>query len=251
MLRVVQHFQQRVPASIERGQLAPVPHARGRARAQWRIALAVQQFGQRRARLRPVGPALARRWWLASSSASSPRAAAPIVPVRHSSWRSSSMRASRSSPPLTARVCARRVRAIAARQSRTRCQRPRGRPIGIQQGQLLRAISSAWCSCWPWISTSIVASSPSWPRLAGRPLIHAREPPSARITRRSWQPPSSSSSASFGQPGARGGQRGQIEFRRQFGAIAAGAHHAAVGAGARQQQQRIDQQRLAGAGFTA
>ena len=53
------------------------------------------------------------------------------------------------------------------------------------------------------------------------------------------------------QPVAGLGQVGQIELGSQFRAIAAGTHHATVGAGAGQQHQRIDQQRLAGAGLAA
>ncbi len=87
-----------------------------------------------------------------------------------------------------------------------------------------------------------------WARLAGRPLIQPRELPSVRITRRSWQvSPSSSSSWRSQSGGFR--KTGEIEFRGQFGAVAAGAHHAAVGAGTGQQHQRVDQQGLARAGL--
>jgi len=53
------------------------------------------------------------------------------------------------------------------------------------------------------------------------------------------------------QPCLRVGQSGQIELRGQLGAVAVRADHAAVGACAGQQHQRVDQQRLAGAGLAA
>ena len=67
------------------------------------------------------------------------------------------------------------------------------------------------------------------PSVTGRPLTQAREPPSARITRRIWQP--SSSSSSFSRSQARG-QRHVVEgeLGDQFGALGAVADHAAVGA---------------------
>jgi hypothetical protein len=51
------------------------------------------------------------------------------------------------------------------------------------------------------------------------------------------------------QPGERFGRLVEVEFGVQFGARGAVADHAAVGAKARQEPERIDQQRLAGAGF--
>ena len=53
----------------------------------------------------------------------------------------------------------------------------------------------------------------------------------------------------FAQPGQRGRGVGEPEFRRQFSAFGAVAHHAGVGAGAGEPHQRVHQQRLAGAGF--
>ncbi len=52
-----------------------------------------------------------------------------------------------------------------------------------------------------------------------------------------------------GQPFAQVGARREVERRREFGAFAAVAHHRRVGAPAREQHQRVDEQRLAGAGF--
>ena len=51
------------------------------------------------------------------------------------------------------------------------------------------------------------------------------------------------------QPVASGGIARQVEVGRQLGALAAMADHAAVGAQPGQEAQRIDQQRLAGAGL--
>ena len=121
------------------------------------------------------------------------------------------------------------------------------RPKASSRASWLGRDSRAWCSCWPWISTSSPASSVSCASVTRRPLIHAREPPSARITRRNWQ---ALVVVEFvvAQPG---GGRGivEVEFGGQFGALGAMAHHAAVGAQAGEEAQRIDQQRLAGAGF--
>ena len=99
----------------------------------------------------------------------------------------------------------------------------RRHPAGPAGG---RVRSKAWCSCWPWISTRRPPSSASCARVAGRPLIQAREPPSARITRRSWQLPPSSSSFSRSQAPRLGGIA-QVEFGGQLGAFGAMADHAA------------------------
>ena len=80
-------------------------------------------------------------------------------------------------------------------------------------------------------------------------MIQAREPPSARITRRSWQLSPSSSSFSR-EPGPRLGGIREVELGGQLGALGAMADHSRVGAIAGQRQQRIDQKRLAGAGFS-
>src|SRR5690606_30005808 len=77
-------------------------------------------------------------------------------------------------------------------------------PKASSRASWLARDSSAWCSCWPWISTSSAASSESWAMVAGRPLIQAREPPSARSVRRSWHSPPSSNSASRSQASASG-----------------------------------------------
>ncbi|EQD77883.1 Negative regulator of class I heat shock protein [mine drainage metagenome] len=51
------------------------------------------------------------------------------------------------------------------------------------------------------------------------------------------------------QPSARGGAGGEVEFGADLGAFRAAAHQCGVGARAAKQQQRVDQQRLAGAGL--
>jgi hypothetical protein len=51
------------------------------------------------------------------------------------------------------------------------------------------------------------------------------------------------------QPGERGGGVVESEFGGQFGAFGAVTDHAAVGAQAGQQAERVHEQRLAGAGF--
>jgi len=76
--------------------------------------------------------------------------------------------------------------------------------------------------------------------VTGRPLIQAREPPSARMIRRSWHWSSSSSSLS--------------RSHCRAGASAGGANSAdsaAVGAQPGQEAQRVHHQRLARAGFAA
>ena len=125
-----------------------------------------------------------------------------------------------------------------------------GAAEGVEQGELAGPDSRAWCSCWPWISTSRPASSASCASVTGRPLIQAREPPSARITRRIWQLPSS-----FVEFVARAARRGRGEASSRANSAASSARSApwrttplsARSAG--QQAQGVDQQRLAGAGF--
>ena len=147
------------------------------------------------------------------------------------------------------RRCAGPARASARRSSRGRLAQRRSLAAkASSRSSWWPRDSRAWCSCWPWISTIRAASSESCARVAGRPLIQARELPSALSTRRRLHWPSSSSSCSS-QPGAGRGQGGQVELGRQLGAVAAGAHQRAVGARAGQQHQRIDQQRLAGTGL--
>ena len=140
-------------------------------------------------------------------------------------------------------------RALASRLAQVRVARDARPAMPVW---VVRA-SKACCSCWPWISTSSAVRSASWARVAGRPLIHAREPPSARRVRRSWQL-------------LRPHRPGRRTRRPAASAAAAGAstsENAAASSarsapwrtlpasarGAAQEAQRIDQQRLAGAGF--
>src|SRR6185437_5835445 len=139
-------------------------------------------------------PALARRLCCVSSSA---RASAGKVQRSSSptSWRSRSIRAPRSSPPDSSRSWATmsRCRSASSRVLATASSLP---PKASSICNCCARSSSAWCSCWPWISTSTAVSSDSCASETERPLIHAREPPSAAMTWRRRQAPSSSRACS-------------------------------------------------------
>ena len=174
-------------------------------------------------------------------------------------------RASRAAVPRTgvrARRCVRRRRRCATASSRSRSrvlQRQRRRAHCGQCGAVRPKASSR--SSWLAVEQRLVlvlavdldqraGEFAQLASVAGRPLIQAREPPSARMMRRSWQRRLPASRRVRCRAARRGiGRVGQVEFGRQLGAFGAMAHHAGVGAGAGQEEQGVDQQRLAGAGF--
>ena len=82
--------------------------------------------------------------------------------------------------------------------------------------------------------------------VAGLPLIQARLLPWLSMLRRSSRLSSASKPACSSQ---RRQRRRQVEFGADVGARRAFAHHAGVGARAQRQLQRVDQDRLAGAGL--
>ena len=163
-----------------------------------------------------------------------------------------------------ARRCARRRRRCCDSASRSRSsavQRARGaahRPPASRRGG--RRHRAARAGCRATAAPGVRAGRgfrpgarrvrPSCARVAGRPLIQALRAAvgAQRAAQLAGRRPSSSSSCSRSHASGVG-RVAEVEHGDQFRAFGAVAHHAAVGAHAGQEAQRIDQQRLAGAGF--
>ena len=102
------------------------------------------------------------------------------------------------------------------------------------------------------MSTSSSAASRSCAIVAPLPLIHARLLPCASIVRRSSMRPASPASASKPASASQGASAGgDVELGADLGARRAFAHDAGVAAAAERELQRVDQDRLAGAGLAA
>ena len=107
-------------------------------------------------------------------------------------------------------------------------------------------------ACWPWMSTSRSAASRSCAIVAPLPLIHARLLPWASIVRRSSMRPASPASASKPASASHGASAGGTSNSALTSARAAPfAHDAGVAAAAERELERVDQDRLAGAGLAA
>ena len=108
-------------------------------------------------------------------------------------------------------------------------------------------------ACWPWMSTRQVGRLAQLrDRSPPLPLIHARLLPCASIVRRSSMRPASPVSASKpASASQRRERRRRVELGADLGARRAFAHDAGVAAAAERELQRVDQDRLAGAGLAA
>ena len=111
------------------------------------------------------------------------------------------------------------------------------------------ASPSVWCACWPWIATSRAPSSASCASVAGRPLIHARLLPCASSTRRSRSSSPSLPSSCSASHARTAGRVRDVELRGELRAFGARAQLAQLEAVAQQQAERVEQDRLAGAGL--
>ena len=127
---------------------------------------------------------------------------------------------------------------------RLRCRRPHSASSSARTASGRVRLCQA---CWPWMSTSCSPSSRNCVAVAALPLIQARLLPwlsmraaQQQACRRASKPASSSQGASAG---------GGVELGADLGARRAFAHHAGIGARAQRELQRIDQDRLAGAGL--
>ena len=108
---------------------------------------------------------------------------------------------------------------------------------------------SDWCACWPWIATSISPSSFNCASVAGLPLIQARLLPCASSTRRRSTSSPSAASACSRSHALAAGASAIAKLGRELGTLGAGADLPHLEAVAEQQPERVEQDRLAGAGF--
>ncbi len=127
-------------------------------------------------------------------------------------------------------------------------QRGRVTAVGIEQGQLLLALQQRLMLV---LAVDLQQMRGQFAQLRQR--HRAAVDPRARTARGGQHAAQAAMLAIvhglLAQPGARGGGGSEIEFGADFGALRAAAYQRGVGTRAGEQQQGIDQQRLAGAGF--
>ena len=122
--------------------------------------------------------------------------------------------------------------------------------VGVEQRAHRRPARVRLCqACWPWMSTSCSAASRSCATVAALPLIQARLLPCAsmRAAQQQRRVAVAGVEAGLGEPGAE--RRRRVELGADLGARRAFAHDAGVAAAAERELQRVDQDRLAGAGL--
>ena len=168
------------------------------------------------------------------------RQALELIHVSWISARSASRCAKFSPPP-------RRAPAAAARPVRVAtCASQDSQPACESTSARCRKRSSDWCSCWPWMSTRCSPAPLSCASVAAWPLMKQRERPARSIVRRRMTVPDR-------RPGpllrARPRTIRHFEFRRELGALGAFAHQGGVATAADQELDRVDEDRLAGAGL--
>ena len=216
-----------------------------------RVGVARRPRRSRRARCarrRSATGACARRVCSASSSAHS---SAPGASLSTSPICQASRSRSRSSSPCFSRARGERLASRRARRpSARRAARRRPARSASSRARTAGARVRLCQACWPWMSTRWSAASRSC-AIVARAAVDPGAALALRVDRPAQQQPAGVAGvgveAGVVEPG--GERRRRVELGADLGARRAFAHHAGVAAAAERELQRVDQDRLAGAGL--